>query len=169
MAAADAVRRSSPAPAGLSPSSRAWPSIRLLSVGFGYADMQFRISSRRPLRFRSTLSFPLASPAFSLGDGQEGCTLKRSCNGYHVPVITGAINRDHVHMLISIPPQLSVSKAVQFEGGYGDMIYNSIFHLRVLFDFGPRFPFRWLRPHFRSVTARKVAFSRDHAMDIMSP
>ena len=61
--------------------------MRLLSVGFGYADMQFRISSRRPLRFRSTLSFPLASPAFSLGDGQEGCALKRSCNGYHVPVI----------------------------------------------------------------------------------
>jgi putative transposase len=29
----------------------------------------------------------------------------------------GAINRDHVHMLISIPPQLSVSRAVQFLKG----------------------------------------------------
>ena len=25
----------------------------------------------------------------------------------------GAINRDHVHMLLSIPPSLSVSRAVQ--------------------------------------------------------
>ena len=29
----------------------------------------------------------------------------------------GAINRDHVHMLVSIPPNLSVSKAVQFLKG----------------------------------------------------
>ena len=29
----------------------------------------------------------------------------------------GAINRDHVHMLISIPPNLSVSKAVQYLKG----------------------------------------------------
>ena len=28
-----------------------------------------------------------------------------------------AINQDHVHMLISIPPHLSVSKAVQFLKG----------------------------------------------------
>jgi hypothetical protein len=35
MAADDAARRSGPAPAGLNPSSRAWPSMRLLGVGFG--------------------------------------------------------------------------------------------------------------------------------------
>ena len=29
----------------------------------------------------------------------------------------GSINRDHVHLLISIPPQLSVSRAVQFMKG----------------------------------------------------
>ena len=29
----------------------------------------------------------------------------------------GSINRDHVHVLISIPPQLSVSRAVQFKKG----------------------------------------------------
>ena len=29
----------------------------------------------------------------------------------------GAINRDHVHMLISIPPSVSVSKAVQYLKG----------------------------------------------------
>ncbi len=29
-------------------------------------------------------------------------------------IYAGSINRDHVHMLIGIPPNLSVSKAVQF-------------------------------------------------------
>ncbi len=29
----------------------------------------------------------------------------------------GSINRDHIHVLISIPPQLSVSRAVQFMKG----------------------------------------------------
>ena len=32
-------------------------------------------------------------------------------------VHAGSINRDHVHMLISIPPSLSVSKAVQYLKG----------------------------------------------------
>ena len=32
-------------------------------------------------------------------------------------IYAGAINRDHVHMLIGIPPNLSVSKAVQFLKG----------------------------------------------------
>ena len=32
-------------------------------------------------------------------------------------IYAGSINRDHVHMLIGIPPQLSVSRAVQFLKG----------------------------------------------------
>ena len=32
-------------------------------------------------------------------------------------IYAGSINRDHVHMLIGIPPQLSVSKAVQYLKG----------------------------------------------------
>ena len=32
-------------------------------------------------------------------------------------IYAGAINRDHVHMLIGIPPNLSVSKAVQYLKG----------------------------------------------------
>ena len=28
-------------------------------------------------------------------------------------IYSGAINRDHIHMLVSIPPSISVSKAVQ--------------------------------------------------------
>ena len=32
-------------------------------------------------------------------------------------IYAGAINREHVHMLISIPPHLSVSRAVQYLKG----------------------------------------------------
>ncbi len=32
-------------------------------------------------------------------------------------IYAGAINRDHVHLLISIPPNVSVSRAVQFLKG----------------------------------------------------
>ena len=32
-------------------------------------------------------------------------------------IYAGSINRDHVHMLIGIPPQISVSRAVQFLKG----------------------------------------------------
>jgi putative transposase len=32
-------------------------------------------------------------------------------------IYAGAINREHVHMLISIPPYVSVSRAVQFLKG----------------------------------------------------
>jgi putative transposase len=32
-------------------------------------------------------------------------------------IYAGAVNRDHVHLLISIPPSLSVSRAVQYLKG----------------------------------------------------
>lgn len=32
-------------------------------------------------------------------------------------IYAGSVNRDHVHMLISIPPNVSVSRAVQFLKG----------------------------------------------------
>ena len=32
-------------------------------------------------------------------------------------IYAGSINRDHVHMLVAIPPQLSVSRAVQYLKG----------------------------------------------------
>lgn len=32
-------------------------------------------------------------------------------------IYAGSINRDHVHMLLGVPPQLSVSRAVQYLKG----------------------------------------------------
>jgi putative transposase len=39
--------------------------------------------------------------------------LREIARANEMTIYAGAINRDHVHMLISIPPQLSVSRGVQ--------------------------------------------------------
>ena len=38
---------------------------------------------------------------------------RQICSSLEVQIITGAVSRDHVHLLVSVPPQLSVSKLVQ--------------------------------------------------------
>jgi len=39
------------------------------------------------------------------------------CKNNDVEILTGNISRDHVHLLVSVPPQLSVSKLVQYLKG----------------------------------------------------
>ena len=47
--------------------------------------------------------------------GQRARELLREIARAHEMMISaGSINRDHVHMLIGIPPHLSVSRAVQY-------------------------------------------------------
>ena len=43
--------------------------------------------------------------------------LREISRSLEMTIYAGAINRDHVHMLIGIPPYLSVSKAVQYLKG----------------------------------------------------
>jgi putative transposase len=43
--------------------------------------------------------------------------LREIAHSLELTIYAGAINREHVHMLISIPPYLSVSRAVQFLKG----------------------------------------------------
>ena len=38
---------------------------------------------------------------------------RQVCSDLGVEIISGAVAKDHVHMLVSMPPQLSVSKLVQ--------------------------------------------------------
>ena len=54
-----------------------------------------------------------------LGDVGERARelLREIARSLEMTIYAGAINRDHVHMLISIPPHLSVSKAVQYLKG----------------------------------------------------
>ena len=53
------------------------------------------------------------------GDVGRRCRemLREIARSKEMVIYAGSINRDHVHMLIGIPPQLSVSKAVQFLKG----------------------------------------------------
>ncbi len=39
--------------------------------------------------------------------------IRQSCNSMDVTIIKGAIGKDHVHVLVSCPPSISVSKLVQ--------------------------------------------------------
>ena len=39
--------------------------------------------------------------------------IREICNKLSIEIIKGHVSKDHVHMFVSIPPQLSVSRAVQ--------------------------------------------------------
>ncbi len=43
--------------------------------------------------------------------------LREIARSLEMTIYAGAINREHVHLLIGIPPQISVSRAVQFLKG----------------------------------------------------
>jgi len=49
------------------------------------------------------------------GDVGQRCRelLRETARAHEMTIHAGAANRDHVHMLLSIPPSLSVSRAVQ--------------------------------------------------------
>lgn len=53
------------------------------------------------------------------GDVGQRCRelLRDIARAHDMQVHAGSINRDHVHMLISMPPNLSVSRAVQYLKG----------------------------------------------------
>jgi REP-associated tyrosine transposase len=50
------------------------------------------------------------------GDVGNRCRelLRETARAHEMVVYAGAITRDHVHMLLSIPPNLSVRRAVQY-------------------------------------------------------
>ena len=53
------------------------------------------------------------------GDVGQRCRelLRETARAHEMVMHAGSINRDHVHMLLSIPPSLSVSRAVQYLKG----------------------------------------------------
>ena len=53
------------------------------------------------------------------GDVGQRCRelLRETAQAHEMLIHAGSINRDHVHMLLSIPPHLSVSRAVQYLKG----------------------------------------------------
>ena len=39
--------------------------------------------------------------------------IRQSCNSMNVNIVKGSVGKDHIHLLVSCPPNLSVSKLVQ--------------------------------------------------------
>ncbi|WP_347262981.1 IS200/IS605 family transposase [Nitrobacter sp.] len=58
---------------------------------------------------------------FSVSGGDVGLRarelLQEIALSHEMVIHTGAINRDHVHLLLSIPPHLSISRAAQYLKG----------------------------------------------------
>ena len=53
------------------------------------------------------------------GNIAERCieVIRKICSANYIDIISGNVSPDHVHMLISAPPHLSVSKIVQYIKG----------------------------------------------------
>ena len=67
------------------------------------------------------------------GDVGQRCRelLREIARSKELVIYAGSINRDHVHMLIGIPPYLSVSRAVQFlKGKSSHKLLSEYQHLR---------------------------------------
>jgi len=44
--------------------------------------------------------------------------IRMVCKRNEVEIIAGHVSKDHIHLLVSVPPHLSVSKLVQYIKGY---------------------------------------------------
>lgn len=57
--------------------------------------------------------------------------IREICGTHDVPIIRGHVSRDHVHLLVSIPPQLAVSRLVQrLKGKTAYKLVQEFAHLR---------------------------------------
>lgn len=44
--------------------------------------------------------------------------IRKVCKNNDIEIIAGHVSKDHVHLLVSVPPHMSVSKTVQYIKGY---------------------------------------------------
>jgi putative transposase len=57
--------------------------------------------------------------------------IREICTSNYVDIVSGSISPDHVHMLISVPPSISVSKLVQYlKGKSSRKLMQEFSHLR---------------------------------------
>ena len=57
--------------------------------------------------------------------------MREICNANYVDIISGSISPDHVHLLLSIPPSISLSKMLQYlKGKTGRKLLMEYSHLR---------------------------------------
>ena len=57
--------------------------------------------------------------------------MREICNANYVDIISGSISPDHVHLLLCIPPSVSLSKMLQYlKGKTGRKLLMEYSHLR---------------------------------------
>ena len=57
--------------------------------------------------------------------------IREICNANYVQIVSGSMSPDHVHILVSIPPSMSVSKFVQYvKGKSSRKVLMEFAHLR---------------------------------------
>jgi putative transposase len=60
--------------------------------------------------------------------------IRRVCRDEDVEILKGSVSRDHVHLLLSIPPQVTISRLVQrVKGKSSHVVLNEFAHLRKVF------------------------------------
>jgi len=71
--------------------------------------------------------------------------IRKECNKSQVDILKGHISKDHVHILVSIPPQQSISRLVQrLKGKSSYLILSQYPHLKKIY-WGRHF---WARGYF---------------------
>ncbi len=84
----------------------------------GYARCEARKSHDLDCKYHIVWITKYRFPVLGGDVGQRARELLREiARAHEMTIYAGAINRDHVHMLIGIPPHLSVSRAVQYLKG----------------------------------------------------
>ena len=57
--------------------------------------------------------------------------IREVCAANYVDILSGSMSPDHVHLLVSVPPSLSISKLVQYiKGKSGRKVLMEFSHLR---------------------------------------
>ena len=71
--------------------------------------------------------------------------IRRACEELDIEIVQGHVAKDHVHLLLSMPPDVSVSKAMQrIKGKSSHHLLNEFAHLRKQY-YGQHF---WARGYF---------------------
>lgn len=52
--------------------------------------------------------------------------IREICAANYVHIVSGSMRPDHIHLLVSIPPNISVSKVMQYIKGKSSNIYESV-------------------------------------------
>ena len=71
--------------------------------------------------------------------------IRKECNKQKVDILKGNISKDHVHVMVSIPPQLSISRLVQRLKGKSSYLVLSKFPQLEKVYWGRHF---WARGYF---------------------